>query len=317
VKLLAVIVLVAACSRQDSGRAPGECRPFSVTAPGDQSEVQPVWAGDSWAIARQGVYVHIDEAGAVTEMSLPDLPLESFAYDGVELGYYVAKPQPHIALFTPGDVSTLHASPSFTVDNARETASVRGDPSGAPRIDAYFTDEARATHHWSDGTVGDSNELETVSIALAPGSTVEAFADYRAGGLGEPGRFNVVVDGPVSGSVSLDQYPSPTLSATPQLVASDNVAIARLGDGWGTWKISADATAQIETPPIAWSGDAFVSFDQGALRLYDHDYQPTQTRPLDVTDTVLLGVGATPERSLLVFASASSPSDVRYVQVCN
>lgn len=60
-----------------------------------------------------------------------------------------------------------------------------------------------------------------------------------------------------------------------------------------------------------------MSFEGGALRLYDGDYTPLLSRPLDVRETVLLGVGATPERTLLVLASASSPSDVRYVQVCN
>jgi len=57
------------------------------------------------------------------------------------------------------------------------------------------------------------------------------------------------------------------------------------------------------------------AYDQGALQLYDASYEPTESRPRAVTGTPLLGVGATPDRALLVFASAS-PSNVDDVQVC-
>ncbi len=47
--------------------------------------------------------------------------------------------------------------------------------------------------------------------------------------------------------------------------------------------------------------------------LFDLDYQPSETRPLAVSGTTLLGVGTTAERALLVFQSAAG---IDYEQVC-
>jgi len=281
------------------------CTPFSVTAQVNATTpLQPVWAGDAWAMAGQGVYVRIDDAGTVIATPLPDLPGgESFGWDGVELGYYVQTPLPHIALFTPGDVSTLHASPSFGTDKASAQASVRGDPTGAPRIEAFFTDEPSglpvAVHGWSDGTQRALGSI-TMALALAPMSTVDVYAKYT-GGPGAGDRFALLAEGDI-GVLGLEGEDA--LSSVPQFVqiaASDHIAVVR----------------QWPQPPLAWNGDdAFVTFDGSAVLLYDRDFQASGTRPLDPPSMQLIGVGATHRRALLVFETAPTSYELRYVQIC-
>lgn len=314
-RLLGVLTLLAAgCSGHGHGSdaASNVCRPFSVTARGDQSEVQPVWAGDSWAIARPGVYVAIDGGGTVTDTPLPELPMESFAWDGVELGYYVATPLPHLMLFSAGDVTTLHSSPSFPTTLAvSATASVRADPTGAARIEAFFTQgNVDAIFGWSDGSyMHEFSDRGSVALALAPDGTGDVHGEWPAG----PGTPNPPWEILANGvPLATAQAPQPPFPAGGQMVASNNVAIVRhvLGD----WKVANGAATPIDMPPLAWNGEAFVSADAGALVLHDRDFQPAQAPAVTVPDAPLLGVGATRQRALLVFASAST--EVTYVQVC-
>lgn len=316
-RALAVIPLLAgACGghgHATTDAAPGTCTPFSVTAPGGTAEVQPIWAGDSWAIAAGG-YVRIDAAGTVTTPFLSDVPQRAFAWDGVELGYYVATPVPHVALFTPGDVSTLHSSPPLG-SGPGGTGSVRPDPTGASRIEAYFNEagayDSGATYGWSDGTHGSSVAYQT-ALALAPAGVADLYVMGCTSPVSCGWNSEIIADlATSSGVVGPKDVPRPT-GAT--IVASDQVAIIR--NLPGDWEFAGGTAQPIDSPPLAWNGDAFVSFDHGALQLYDQGYHLTQTRPLDVAETVLLGVGATPSRALLVFASASSSTEVRYVQVC-
>ena len=312
-KLAAVsAVLVGACGGHGASHvdAAARCRPFFVTAPGDASEVQPVWADDSWAIARPGTYVRIDDAGTLTNASLPGLDGTSIAYDGVELGYFVPTPVPHVALFTPGDVSTLHDSPAFGTSPAY-AGTVAADPSGAPRIAAYFSfsQAGGQTWGWSDGT-SQAGALDVLALVLAAdGHTTASLHRCHSISCNQTPPWTVI-DGPASGVII-----ATTDTSQPQLVASPNVAIYR--NASGAWKIEATMATPIITPPLAWNGSAFVTYahDQSLLLRYDADFQPIDMTPLVLTGTTLLGVGASPGRTLLVLASAT-PSSVDYVQVC-
>jgi len=148
------------------------CTPFSVSGPGGQSPGRPAWTGSEWAIGRPGLYTRIEEAGTLTTMPLPDLTDEPLAWDGVELGFYAKTPTPHIALFTPGHISTLHDAPPIGTPQASETGDVAPDPSGAARIQALFSDMNTTGHPianrgWSDGTVSTVSSFGTESGPLA------------------------------------------------------------------------------------------------------------------------------------------------------
>lgn len=222
------------------------------------------------------------------------------------------RPLPHIALFTPGDVSTLHDSPSFgSFPGTSPTGSVRGDPSGAPRIEAYFT--ANGVFHGFSDSPETIESYGDIALAIAPENSNIVFEEFNRS-LADPGP-NYVRTSVGMKEITLARVAGNDVPSRYQSVASDDVEIVRAGD-LGAWMVTADASTPIEIQPLAWSGDAFVTYDQGALQLYDHDFQPTETVPLDVPDATLLGVGATPERALFAFASASSSTDVDYVQVC-